>query len=385
VVSPLIIPSAQAPLPTTSEESQPSTGSGSTPPTTTGGPASSGHDTKVFGNLEGRDPDLLFAGEKIMINGKQVTVADGDTLSSLAAKHGTTVEKLIAENKMDASLLGQNGPNGAYFTPGGPQPAPGGVQNPPTNALAPAGANGTYTKEQVPALRAEVERLQKEGALAPDKATDLLGLLTKIENGDTLSASDATKLTSLMKDLKTAQANSTSAAGSTTGSANNGSPGTTGSGSTNNTSPSSAGPGSPPNQSTGGPTGSTPPNQSSGQNSGLWSSLLARDPQMTMDDPKLDKPFEKDTGLVGGLITASRVESLLGRIELERQNPNSIFSSEQLDRLVEIIKQSSAGDGGQGLDPVEKYAFNRFCIERKVAALPTDMQGAPAGSAVLNA
>jgi LysM repeat protein len=99
------------------------------------GSATSGsHDTKVFGNLEGRDPDLLFAGEKIMINGKQVTVADGDTLSSLAAKHGTTVEKLISENKMDASLLGKNGPSGAYFTPGGPQPANGGSTTPPPNA-----------------------------------------------------------------------------------------------------------------------------------------------------------------------------------------------------------------------------------------------------------
>ena len=105
--------------------------------TPSGQPAAvAGRDTKVFGNLEGRDPDLLFAGEKIMINGKEVTVADGDTLTSLAAKHGTTVDKLIAENKMDTSLRGQNGPNGAYFTPGGPQPAPGGSQNPPAS-LAP--------------------------------------------------------------------------------------------------------------------------------------------------------------------------------------------------------------------------------------------------------
>jgi hypothetical protein len=175
--------------------------SGGTP--TTGG--SSGGGTRVFGNLQGRDPDLLFAGEKIMINGKEVTVADGQTLSSLAAQHGSTVAELIAENKMDASLLGPNGPNGAYFTPGGPQPAPGSLQNPAHDPLAPEGPNGTYTKEQVPALRAEVQRLQKEGKLAPEKATELLGLLQKIENNGNLSPSEATRLMALMKDLKAAQ------------------------------------------------------------------------------------------------------------------------------------------------------------------------------------
>jgi hypothetical protein len=112
-------------------------------PTSPSQPAGAGHDTKIFGNLEGRDPDLLFAGEKIMIGGKQVTVADGDTLSSLAAKHDIAVEKLISENKMGASLAGKNGPGGAYFTPGGPQPAPGGSQTQPPNS--PTVANSTTT------------------------------------------------------------------------------------------------------------------------------------------------------------------------------------------------------------------------------------------------
>jgi hypothetical protein len=192
----------------------PSSDSGSTSSTPTGGSTGSGGGTRVFGNLQGRDPDLIFAGEKIMINGKEVTVQSGDTLSSLAAKHGTTVDKLIAENKMDASLLGQNGPNGAYYTPGSPQPAPGGSQTPPVDALAPQGPNGTYTKEQVPALRSEVERLQKEGKLESGKATQLLGLLQKIENGGTLTAQEATDLTALMKDLKAVQGSSTPTGGS---------------------------------------------------------------------------------------------------------------------------------------------------------------------------
>jgi LysM domain len=143
--------------------------SSSTPP---GQPSTGGsRDTKVFGNLEGRDPDLLFAGEKIMINGKEVTVADGDTLSSLAAKHGTTVEKLISENKMDASLNGKNGPNGAWFTPGGPQPANGGSTTPPPNATAP---NNTTKPSTPDSGEQQVIELKLAGN-AEWKAAGLLG------------------------------------------------------------------------------------------------------------------------------------------------------------------------------------------------------------------
>jgi LysM repeat protein len=153
---------------------------GSTPSSTTGGATSSGGGTHVFGNLQGRDPDLLFAGEKIMINGKEVTVADGQTLSSLAAQHGTTVEKLISENKMDASLLGQNGPNGAYFTPGGPTPGPGGsVASPP----------GTSAPQSVPNTSAEAQAaLNAIGSQAPkgmsaDDFAVLKDLLTQLKSG----------------------------------------------------------------------------------------------------------------------------------------------------------------------------------------------------------
>jgi LysM repeat protein len=133
--------------PITPRYDDPSSGSSGTPNSSapSGQPAASaGHDTKVFGNLQGRDPDLIFAGEKIMINGKEVTVADGDTLSSLAAKHGTTVDALIKDNKMDASLLGKNA-QGQYFTPGGPQPANGGATTPPPNATTNAAPAGNTT------------------------------------------------------------------------------------------------------------------------------------------------------------------------------------------------------------------------------------------------
>lgn len=184
-------------------------GSGSPPRQsdgTAGGSSSGG--TKVFGNLQGRDPDLLFAGEKITINGKQVTVADGQTLSSLAAQHGTTVEKLIGENKMDASLLGQNGPNGAYFTPGGPTPGPGDSVAPRPNQFAP-GPDGKYSKEQAAELTKLVQQLDKDGKLADNKATEVVGLLNKVTSG-TITDAETAQLTKLLKDVKAAQAGGTS-------------------------------------------------------------------------------------------------------------------------------------------------------------------------------
>jgi hypothetical protein len=187
--------------------------SGSPPSSPTGGTTGSGG-TKVFGNLQGRDPDLLFAGEKIMINGKEVTVADGQTLSSMAAQHGTTVEKLIAENKMDASLLGRNGPNGAYFTPGGPTPGPGDAVAPRPNQFAP-GPDGKYSKEQAAELAKVVQQLQKDGKLTESKATDILGLLNKVTSG-TITDAETAQLTKLLKDAKAAQDGGTSTPGTGT-------------------------------------------------------------------------------------------------------------------------------------------------------------------------
>jgi LysM repeat protein len=192
---------------------------GSTPSTPAGG-------TRVFGNLEGRDPDLIFAGEKILINGKEVIVKSGDTLSSLAAAHGTTVAKLIAENKMNASLLGQNGPNGAYFTPGGPQPANGGaLAGAPNNTpqtfepAPPAGPNGTYTKEQVATMSDQVQQLQKDGKITKAVADETLDLLNKsLSDPKNFSSEQKTRLETLLGEIKS-KANGSStgaAAGSTT-------------------------------------------------------------------------------------------------------------------------------------------------------------------------
>jgi hypothetical protein len=111
-------------------------------------PTGSGGGTHVFGNTEGRDPDLIFAGEKIMVNGKAYTVKDGETLSSIAAAHGTTVEALIKENKMDGALLGKDAAGAYYATGGSPQPSPGGtVASPPTDPAAPS---TTAPKKETP-------------------------------------------------------------------------------------------------------------------------------------------------------------------------------------------------------------------------------------------
>jgi murein DD-endopeptidase MepM/ murein hydrolase activator NlpD len=320
----------------------PGSGPVSTSPPSTGDPTSSGGGTRVFGNLQGRDPDLIYADEKIMINGKEVTVQSGDTLSSLAAKHGTTVDKLIAENKMDASLLGKNGPNGAYYTPGGLQPAPGGSKTPPVDALAPQGPNGTYTKEQVPALRAEVERLQKEGKLEPTKATELLGLLQKVENGETLSASDATKLTGLMKDLKAAQGNST-----------------------------------PAEESTGG----TPLNEST-EPKGSGNVLSApRDPALEQRiNGKLNKPDEIKYRILGGELDSKRVAKLIEQLDVKK-NTGGLSEAEQSE-VRRILNEAPGKGEGMGLTAAEKYLVNKWLVQGRLLTAYADPPGTGDGQGV---
>jgi LysM repeat protein len=228
-VSPVVnLPQANA-----NNEDAPATAS--SPLTNTATNANSGaHDTKIFGNLQGRDPDLLFAGEKIMVNGKEVTVADGDTLSGLAAKNGTTVVKLIAENKMDATLLGKNGPGGAYFTPGGPQPAPGGSQTPrldpqtntasstvaanataaPTAGTAsanePSGKPPVLTTEGRRQLEATVLKTPGEkaagvfgGVMDAGRASSFIKVLSSYEGGELTSSqrSEISELKGVLKEV----------------------------------------------------------------------------------------------------------------------------------------------------------------------------------------
>lgn len=191
---------------------QPSRQGGGSDGPTTGGAEGSG--TQTFGNLEGRDPDLLFAGEKITVNGKEVTVADGDTLSSLAAKHGTTVEKLIAENKMNAALLGKNA-QGDYFTSSGPMPtAPGGTTRrtaPPDNDPPATTPEPTPSSTSLPSPEKARDMvrgmaypaMKRNDNIAPDSfgekdAQEMRSLLTQIGEGKTLSSEQQQRLSELL-------------------------------------------------------------------------------------------------------------------------------------------------------------------------------------------
>jgi LysM domain len=223
------MPDVQAPPVTPYYRDHSSSGGGGGGDSSSQAPASggtgAGHDTRFYGNPQGRDPDLLFAGEKIMINGKQVTVANGDTLSSLAAQHGTTVEKLIAENKMDASLLGQNGPNGAYYTSNALQPPPGGWTTvaPKGTATAfdpaqPAGPNGTYTKDQATVLARDVQQLINDKKITEDVGKKALDLLNKlISDPENFKHDQMAALNDVLKEIKSQSSSNSSTSDGTSG------------------------------------------------------------------------------------------------------------------------------------------------------------------------
>jgi LysM domain len=97
---------------------------GEPPPSDSGSPASTSAGgttgTAPAGGLQGRDPDLIFEGEKIMVNGKEYVVQKGDTLSGIAVKLGLAnkgnqkeifdaVVKLATENGMDLKKMDQEG------------------------------------------------------------------------------------------------------------------------------------------------------------------------------------------------------------------------------------------------------------------------------------
>jgi murein DD-endopeptidase MepM/ murein hydrolase activator NlpD len=164
--------------------------------------------TAIPSKPEGRDPDYLIAGETILVNGKEYVVQQGDTLSSIAAKHGTTWQAIAKENKMDMSLAGQNGPNGAWFvTNGGPTMPPGSATTqPPTDDPYKAkGPNGEYTQAQAKPLLDKVDQLEKAGAISPERAAALKAMLNELGSGK-LSKEDQKELSSQMQALREVEA-----------------------------------------------------------------------------------------------------------------------------------------------------------------------------------
>jgi pyruvate/2-oxoglutarate dehydrogenase complex dihydrolipoamide acyltransferase (E2) component len=122
--------------------------------------------TAPTGGLQGRDPDLIFEGEKILVNGKEYIVQKDDTLSGIAVKLGlagkgnqkeifNAVVKLANENGMDLTKMDQTGFEGLTTpTSTGPQPPNGGA-----TATAPSAANGTAAPNNTPST---------ESTAAPD-------------------------------------------------------------------------------------------------------------------------------------------------------------------------------------------------------------------------
>jgi hypothetical protein len=184
--------------------STPSPGSPSSPPASAGSPGG----TNVFNNLVGRDPDLLYAGEtiKIEVNGKIINhvVKAGETLSSIAAANGVTVDALIKTNGMDRSLLGKNSQGQYYSTSGGPQPAPGTHQVPPAippSTTAPALPSATvadltqpHSKETLKATLHNIAYLEGRGEMTHDEAQAARTIVEKALRGDKLTAAEEKQL-----------------------------------------------------------------------------------------------------------------------------------------------------------------------------------------------
>jgi hypothetical protein len=192
-LGPTLTPDGGTPPPDAEPPAQPDepTGTTPTPPGTPARAALAGG-THTFNNLAGRDPDLLYAGEtvKIEVNGKIINhvVKSGETLSSIAAANGVTVDALIKTNGMDAKLLGKNSA-GDYFISGGPQPAPGGHLNPPKEAVPPL-----PTSAELETLRSNVQQLDGRG-LKPGEAAEMLKLIDKaIEGKEKLTGAEIVKL-----------------------------------------------------------------------------------------------------------------------------------------------------------------------------------------------
>jgi LysM repeat protein len=182
-----------------SPSSSSSTSSGAGPSASSDAPG-----TRVIGDSKGRDPDLIYTGEKISVNGKSHTVKNGETLSSIARANGTSVDALIKENNMDASLLGKTS-RGQYFSAGGPTPSPGGAQASAPDPLAPAGPNGRYTKEQAPLLKDALSQWAGSGngdSAKVEKIEKAIPIIEKLFKGEELSDAETKQLVDLFKEVK---------------------------------------------------------------------------------------------------------------------------------------------------------------------------------------
>jgi LysM repeat protein len=214
IVSPVTLPSG---LPDQSD-----------PGTNTSEPSAPSNSTATSGALKGRDPDLIFAGEKIMVNGKEYTVQDGDTLSGIAVKFGLAhagnqqeilngVVKLATENGMDLKKMDQEGFEGLQPTATGPQPPNGGATAtaPNNTATAPAAqaqngasatgpkglsANTTTHNPVDPSLETNEQKTGLQGVLIKDPKA-ALDVLNGSDNQKSLQPGEADRLREVFQFL----------------------------------------------------------------------------------------------------------------------------------------------------------------------------------------
>jgi LysM domain len=144
--------------------------------------------------LQGRDPDLIFAGDKIKLsNGEIYTAKSTDTLSGIASKTGNSLESLIKQNGFDSQLLGKN-TNGKYFDLKQEQQrvqqmpvAPGGSVNSSSSQGKNTSASSQSTTtiqssatQQLDAASSALKKLQAgETSIKGEDLTKLIQLLTK--------------------------------------------------------------------------------------------------------------------------------------------------------------------------------------------------------------
>jgi LysM repeat protein len=196
------------------ESVSPESSSTSTPPG--GAPATSSGGTRVFDNLEGRDPDYLMVGEtvRIEVNGQVKThvVKAGETLTSIGGDYGVSVQALIKTNKMDASLLGTNSQGQYFSTSGGPQPSPGGIVQAPSGT-SPTSPNQPTTPAQQaaptaqPRPKTELETLLENidavaDQMTPEHANEMRALVKKAMGTEPLTQAEKEKLEEYEHDVK---------------------------------------------------------------------------------------------------------------------------------------------------------------------------------------
>lgn len=101
---------------------------GAAPTATPAGTTPAGTTPSTSATLQGRDPDLIYAGDKIKLpDGSTYTVKAGDTLSGIARDHGVTLAKLMELNGFNPKLLDEyaNGKLVKAHHVGDLMPAPG--------------------------------------------------------------------------------------------------------------------------------------------------------------------------------------------------------------------------------------------------------------------